>query len=288
MINVYSTYLILLFLSTAVTLSIAVYIWRFFWRKKQVQSARAFAFLVFAVSVWAFGSALALKSSTPANTYFWEQFKYIGILLVPTTLFVFCLQWTGRDKNMSSLKYALMYVAPVLFIILIFTDPLHHLMWKEFHFVSFGPYMFDRVVHGFGWWLLWSYNVIFILGSIFLLGSAILNLRYNYRKQATILLVGILFPWATNFAFAFNISPLLVDITPSMFIVTCVIYLWGFSRFQMIDIIPVARATVFSGMKDPLFITDVKDRVVDMNKSALEMFGLKESEVIGQPVQDII
>jgi len=288
MINIYNAYLILLCLSVVITLSFAGYIWIHFWYKLRVRTARIFAFLVFSVSIWAFGSAFALQSSTPAHIYFWEQFKYIGILLIPVTLFIFCLQWTGRDKKMSPFKYGLLFILPALFMILIFTDPLHHFWWKEFHIVSFGPYLFDRVVHGIGWWVFLGYNLIFLAISVLLLGSVALNLRYNYRRHAAVLLVGILFPLCSNLAFAFGISPLLVDITPSMFIVTSALYVWGLLKFQMIDIIPIAHTTVFMDMKDLLLVTDYKDRVLDVNKAALEILGLKESEVMGRPVQDIL
>ena len=163
MLEIYETYFALLILSGFISLNLAFLIWWKFWYEKRVKPARIFAFLMTSVTIWTFASALALISPNSTQTYFWEQFKYIGILLIPPSWIVFSLEWTGRKNWLNKRKISLLYAISLFFLILIFTDGLHHLIWNDIEYIQIGSYLDTYVIHGIGWWSILAYSYLLIL-----------------------------------------------------------------------------------------------------------------------------
>jgi PAS domain S-box-containing protein len=62
----------------------------------------------------------------------------------------------------------------------------------------------------------------------------------------------------------------------------------GLFRFQLLDIVPVARDTVIKGMSDGLRVLDVQNRIVDINPAIEGITGLRTSEIVGRSVAQIL
>jgi diguanylate cyclase (GGDEF)-like protein/PAS domain S-box-containing protein len=104
----------------------------------------------------------------------------------------------------------------------------------------------------------------------------------------SVLLIGVVVPWIGNGVYVFDLGPVSnFDMTPFAFIVTGLALAWGFLRFRLQDIVPVARETIFEGMRDGVFVLDARDRVVDINPIAQTIVGTSSSEVIGRPVREV-
>jgi PAS domain S-box-containing protein len=282
MIDAIEFYFYLLILSGLISLNLSVYIWLKYWATKKIQPARTFSLLLLGVCIWALGSALAMIGQNHSLIYFWEQFKYIGILIIPPSWAIVSLIWTGRSSWMTPLKIGSLYIAPVIFMALIFTDSYHHLIWERIEYLGFGPYTMTATVHGIAWWAMWVYSYALILIGVMYLLNGLLNTRYIYQKQALLLLIGSLIPWVTNALYAFNIGPYaIVDFTPAAFIVTGITYAWGFSHLQLIDTPPFAKHAVFEHLDDPVFVFDSNYRLLEINPCAEALFQLKGKELIG-------
>ena len=285
MIEVIEFYFYLLIISGLISLNLSVYIWLKYWTTRKIQPARIFSILLIAVCIWSFGSALAVIGPHHSLIYFWEQFKYIGILIIPPSWAIVSLMWTGRSSWMTPLKLWSLYIVPFTIMILIFTDPYHHLIWENVEYLSFGPYTLTATVHGIAWWSMWVYSYALILIGVIYLLNGLLNTRYIYQKQALVLLIGSLIPWIANAIYAFNLGPYaILDFTPAAFIITGVTYAWGFSRLQLIDIPPFAKHAVFEHLDDPVFVFDAKYRLLEINPCAEKLFHLNGKEYIGKDV----
>jgi len=286
-LEIYEIYFILLLLSGFISFNLGIYIWWKCWTENRVQAARTFAILMITVAMWAFGCALALFSSNSAHTYFWEQAKYIGILLVPPTWFIFSLQWTGEDKWITTKRVSLIYITPLICLFLVFTDSFHHLIWSKIEYVPVGNYLDTSVVNGVGWWFLFVYSYLLLLGGTFLLLRALFTLKNIYRKHVLILLIGCFAPWIANLIYSFNLVPNLnFDFAPTAFIITGLVFTWGFSQFRLLDVVPVKKDTVFESMIDPMFVLDSHDRVVDITPAAQKILDLKIADIIGKKSEE--
>jgi len=287
MLEIHEIYFILLLLSGFISFNLGIYIWWKCWAENKVQAARTFAILMITVAIWAFGCALALFSANSIHTYFWEQAKYIGILLVPPTWFIFSIQWTGNDKWLTRKRFSLIYITPLICLFLVFTDSFHHLIWSKIEYVPVGNFLDTSVVNGVGWWFLFVYSYLLLLGGTFLLFRALFTLKNIYRKHVLILLIGCFSPWIANLIYSFNLVPNLnFDFAPTAFIITGLAFTWGFSQFHLLDVVPVKKDTVFESMIDPMFVLDSNNRVVDITPAAQKILNLKITDIIGKKAED--
>jgi PAS domain S-box-containing protein len=288
MIEVIGFYFYMLLLSGFISLNLSVYIWVKYWTKRKIEPSRIFSVILFAVCIWAFGNALAVIGSDNSMIYFWEQFKYIGIVIIPPSWAILAFQYTGRGAFLTPVKTCSLYILPIIFVIITFTDSYHHLFWEKMEYVSFGTYTITATVHGICWWFMWAYSYFFILiGMIYLL-NGFLNTRYIYQKQALILLIGSFFPWIINAIYAFNLGPYtIVDFTPAAFIITGLIYAWGFSHQKLIDIPPFAKHAVFEYLDDPVFVFDMNHRLLEINPCAEKLFHLSGKDIIGKEAETV-
>jgi len=254
---------------------------------KGLQHVKIFSILLFSAAIWIFGVILSFVTPTNEETYFWEKFKYIGTLLIPPTWAWMCIQWSGRGRWLSSKVLGLLYSISTLFIVLVFTDQFHHLIWSEIEYIKIGRYVTTSVVHGIGWWSLLLYSYLLILIGNFYLIIGLIKLKDVYRKQAIILLISSFAPWIANFLFAIGLTPIAeIDYSPAVFIVTGLGILYGFSQFSLIELVPIARETVFERLEDPIIVVDTKNRVVDYTPSAKILF--KDcAKPIGKCMSDI-
>ena len=79
-----------------------------------------------------------------------------------------------------------------------------------------------------------------------------------------------------------------VDLTPSALVISGLAIAWGLFRVRLFDIIPLARDIVVEGMSDGVIVLDTENRFVDLNRAAERFVGRTPSEVIGQPVANVL
>ncbi len=62
---------------------------------------------------------------------------------------------------------------------------------------------------------------------------------------------------------------------------------WGVLRTQLFNIVPVARRAVVDSMNDGMIVLDKRNRIVDINPAAQNMFGHLPTQIIGQSIEQI-
>ena len=121
------------------------------------------------------------------------------------------------------------------------------------------------------------------------LGRALLRFPHVYRRQAEALLVGLAIPWVSNAIYLAGWSPSRgLDLTPFAFTLTGVVCAWGMFRFQLFDLVPVARDAVIESMGDGVVVLDAQDRIADINPAAVRMLGVTQGSPVGQRVGAVL
>jgi len=137
--------------------------------------------------------------------------------------------------------------------------------------------------HGPLWWIviLYQYSLIAVL-SILLLRQIFTSTGYS-RSQAGSILVAVAFVWIVNAIYVSGNSPVPnMDISSIAFIFVAGSMAWGFFRYRLLDILPVAKAEIFRRLEDIILVIDEKDRILDLNPAAESIFKVKTSQIIGQ------
>ncbi|MCW5874452.1 MAG: diguanylate cyclase [Anaerolineales bacterium] len=232
------------------------------------------------LSWWSFTYALFWLRVPGPTTFFWLDLTYIGVLIVPTALFWFTLQFTGRGRYLTGLSLLLLLIVPVLTLVLLWTDPLHGLFFGGKRVAGQGV-IFEG---GFGFYANLVYGYGLVLVAVGFLVQALRQARDLYRSQIFAVLAGISIPILTNVLSLLGVTPFPnLDLTPFTFTVTGIIFAYALFRLGLLDIVPIARHTLVEQMSDSLVVLDAQDRVVDMNPAAFALLGVEGREAIGQP-----
>ncbi len=110
-----------------------------------------------------------------------------------------------------------------------------------------------------------------------------------YRRQVAVMLAGAAMPWLGNVLYVAGMAPLPgLDLTPLAFALTGLPAALGFLRFQILDLVPVARDVLVESMGDGVLVVDARNRVVDVNPAACRFIGCDAGSAIGQQVDVVL
>lgn len=150
-----------------------------------------------------------------------------------------------------------------------------------------------RATHGPGFWLLIGYDYLLLaVGTLWLLSTAA-RAGGLLRRQALVLLIGILPVWIANAIYIARLGPApWLDLTPFAIAVTGVVYAWSLLHLHLLNVIPVARSAIFGFIEDPIIVVDLHDRIVDLNPAAQQLASRQPappiSPLVGRPLSALL
>ncbi len=255
---------IALFCASAVALVVALSSLR----KTIVHGGIALSFMMFAVSIWALGSALEAGSVGVPRKLFFSVFAYVGTVNVAPLFLVFALRYRRKEWAPAWWQAVCLWLIPVVTLALAATNGEHGLVWSRLSPGSAGSNQL-RFVPGPWYFVAVIYYAALGLAAAVLIARAALRAQRTFVLQTAILLAGLLVPW---FAVALTYLPFNplpgVDLPPIAFAVTGVLLLVGMKRFSLLDLVPVARDMVVEKMSDGYVVLDAQGRMVDINPAA--------------------
>jgi PAS domain S-box-containing protein len=280
----FTPYVIPVGLAAAVSLAVAAHAWR----RRSSRGAVPFVLLSLIVAHWCIWNALELAGTTVQTKVLMSKIEWIGIVFLPVGWLAFALQYTGREKWLTLRNYVLLSLIPAITLLLLWTNKWHYWIWAELpDEVSLGWGL--TPVYGIPFWIYTAYNYLLLIIGTVLLFRALFRSRDLYQGQIRALLVAVLAPLSGNALYLSNLSPFPgLDLTPFAFTVTNIAILWGFFRFQLLDIVPVARDAVIEGMLEGVMVLDVQGRIVDINPTAAKMIGRETPEILGKPGAEVL
>lgn len=241
------------------------------WRVRGSVAGLALAVLLLAVAWW--GAAYAGELTTqglPAREV-WGDLKYVGICLLPPSLLVFVLDYTGRRRFITRRLLIGLAVVPVVVWVLLAVPATHDLVRYSVHTPAGQP---PVVGSGPAFWANLAYTNVLLLGATALFVSATAQLARSYRNRAILLVAAALLPWVANLLFNFGVGVFArLDLTPFAFIVFGGVLVWGLFRPRMTSLSSIAWHRVVQTMTDGILLLDPFDRVVDVNPAAAGLIG---------------
>ncbi len=280
----YTPYVLPLVFSALVSAGLVIVVWQ----HRSAAGATPLIFILLAVVVWSAGNTLELGCVDLQAKLFWANVEYLGIVSVPVAWLAFALQYTGREKWLTRRNLAWLAVMPLLTVFLVWTNEAHNLMRSNVRLDADGPFSVVSKTYGPWFWLNMAYAYVVLgLGTVFLMQQFTLSPRL-YRGQRVVLALGALLPWVGNVMYIFRLSPIpRLDLTPSTFAFSGLLFVWGLYRYRLLDIMPVARATIIESMQDGVIVLDARNRIVDINPAVQRFIGITASEAIGYPAAQI-
>lgn len=241
------------------------------WRVRGSVAGLALAVLLLAVAWWGAAYAGELTSQGLGARQVWGDLKYVGICLLPPSLLVFVLDYTGRRRFVTRRLLAGLTVVPVVVWVLLAVPATHDLIRYYVRTPAGEP---PVIGSGPVFWANLAYtNVLLVIATV-LFVSATARLARAYRNRAILLLAAAMLPWLANLLFNFGVGVFTrLDLTPFAFIVFGGVLVWGLFRPRMTSLSSIAWHRVVQTMADGILLLDPFGRVVDANPSAVGLLG---------------
>lgn len=202
--------------------------------------------------------------------YFFDLY-YISIVFLPVAFYFMTIIFeNGKVKFKWS--YILLFIIPITSLILLWTNDLHHLFYKEYSMnisITYGPWFY---VHTYYTYLL------FVVSLIKLLRYSIKNSGF-FSKQAILLIVGSLVPIIVNMLGSIGSISMSIYTTPIAFSVTIICFTIGIFKFDLFKIAPIALQKIVDRISDGYVVLDDNNIIIDFNKTFLDIFKLKPEDI---------
>lgn len=265
---------ILLFVTLIATLTFA-----FFTRKKQkstLYSLFRVLFLLLSLHVVALILLFYFKDIilNMDTLMYIDAISYISTCNLPVILFFISSIYENKETNLK--KYWYLFIIPILSIIIIFTNPLHHLFCKSYAInvadVQLGPYFY---VH-----MLYTYLLI-LVAFIKLIKTSIS--KAGFLSFGTILIIlGACAPIIPNLLVSLQLISMDTYITPIPYLITAICFYISIFKLNSFDAVPIALKNIVDIMTDAFIVVE-KDGTITYSNNA---FNTNLSKMIGIKLND--
>lgn len=265
---------ILLFVTLITTLTFA-----FFTRKKQkstLYSLFRVLFLLLSLHVVALILLFYFKDIilNMDTLMYIDAISYISTCNLPVILFFISSIYENKETNLK--KYWYLFIIPILSIIIIFTNPLHHLFCKSYAInvadVQLGPYFY---VH-----MLYTYLLI-LVAFIKLIKTSIS--KAGFLSFGTILIIlGACAPIIPNLLASLQLISMDTYITPIPYLITAICFYISIFKLNSFDAVPIALKNIVDIMTDAFIVVE-KDGTITYSNNA---FNTNLSKMIGIKLND--
>ncbi len=259
------------------------------WTRRSETGAAGQTMLLLLASLtwWALMYLLEIIVDDPTLKLLVWRLKFLGVTAMPVTWLLLGLHLSGNSAVLKGSRAWLLWIMPLLTNIVLWTNGTNGMMFEN---VRLEP-LFDgyQIIDNepMSWfWLhtLYSYGVIAVGTGVML--RFFLRAPKVYRVQLIALIIALIVPLTVNVVIV--VTGVVFDATPIAFSVTGVVTMFGVLRFRLLSLTPAARDQVIESMSDALFVLDVQNRIIDLNRAALSLLGGGRTlqQVMGMSLMD--
>ncbi len=252
---------VLLCISIILITGLGIYILRIR-NKRQIH----YVFLGLIISIFIWGFSLFLASLDNFSNMLFVYSYFVGVCFVPVSITFLGLVFS-HTKIDFNWKHTLLFIFPVIDLIIILTNPYHHLFFVKYHpintLMEYG--MFFRV-H-----TIVSYIYI-LVGIWYLLYYSIKNSSF-FSRQSLLIILGVFVPLVLNALENLNIIKLSTYTTPVAFSFAIVCFTFAILKFQFLNVVPVAMQKIVDLISDSFVVINEDYKIVDFNQTLISTFG---------------
>lgn len=205
-----------------------------------------------------------------------ENIIYIGTCFLPLTVFFTSLIFTNTKITFKK-SYLLLLVIPILSLVVLWTNDLHHLFYiqysSSFTDTIYGPYFYVHSVYTY---------LLLIIGIGRLLIFSIRNAGF-FSEQSLLISIGLACPVIVNVLGSFlKLIPMTVFVTPISFSVSIICFALAIFKFDFLGIAPIALRKIADRMSDCYLVLNDDGTITDFNQTFLVTFKIKDISLRGQ------
>ncbi len=239
-------------------------------------------------AIWVLGYAIELSSTQQEIMIFGDRVQMVGIILIPVLYLIFVIQYIGRLEWLQDRNIILLGFLPILFLVLVLFNSKHGLVWGSYQVFRYNDrlYLSQSYGPGFNLILAYAFFLVFLVEGV--LVYALYRSVFFYRSFIVTMMTAGLLPIAVAYFDYLGLSPFpYFQSSPLAVGVTALTVAYNLERIRKGDLTSVSRTTLFKQISDVVIVLDEKDRVLDINQHALELFSLEQEKVKNTPFSEI-
>lgn len=257
------------------------------WNRKSLLS-RNLALLAFALALWSITDSFLYVSPSLKYKIYWAAIGYPGSQFSPVLLFFFFFNFTGLEKLLTRKRMILLCILPIISVAMAATNSWHHWLWASLKETEGWFGSGTLFVHGPWFWVEVIYSYTLIGVGVFLYLRFLIKSSKEFSLKARQILTLSIFPFFGHFLYIFYPEAFSgCDLTPLIFGAVVLIFIWFSFRYQYIDLVPIARATLIDNLEVGFLFLDIFNRIVDINPKAKNFLNLTNS-IIGKSAENSI
>jgi PAS domain S-box-containing protein len=264
-----------------------------FWSHRSEPGALGYVFVLAGVVIWALSYGFSLFVTDPGVHTLLLSISWVVKGSIPLAWLVFALEYTGRGEYISRGRIALLGVVPTFSVLLMLTNDLHGLAWKDFEVVvtnglavatfDFGPIALLAV----------GYAYLLIGAGMALLLEMLVFDRAMYGLQSLVFIVATLVPMGANLQWVLRLAPVPgLDLTPLSFAVSIPVVGYALYALDLFENTPATRRAgqraAIEDFVDGVLLVDTEGHVIELNETARTVLGVAESEVLVNPIEELL
>lgn len=258
-------------------LFICTYAWQ-----SRIRGSKFFAFSCLLAVFWTLAELVKRVFPDYSLEFIAENIRFIAVILMPPSLFVFTLQYCRRELTLK--KIFLIFLIPIISIIVFLTSRFHLLFYKSTYISQDGLL---RLEYGYYYWFVHlPFSYLLISGCLAVLYISIRNVVERDRRQLIILFFSIWIPFISNVLSAFNIIgglPLTVLSFPIFFSIIAL----SIFRYDFLQSSPIPYEKVFHSIHDGVVVVDNANVILDVNPAAAKTLGKSKDEIVGKDFDEV-
>jgi PAS domain S-box-containing protein len=279
----YTFYSLITFIAAAALSALSLYAWK----RRTTPGATGFFWVMLISCGWMLFWALELVSLDITTKMIWNSIRYSFAIFISFTNLLFVFQLCGRYQMVRPHRLLLLAFVPIVGLLLIWTNPFHHLVWQNYQVYHAGTFLIPIRVYGMWFWVQTTYNQILTLISLLLLIHATITMPSPYRFQFALILTGVGCILVVDILWITHLVP-----GPGLYPFSAAVFgllvAWALFRYRLFDLVPVAHHVLVQNMSDFLMVLDQHHRVVNLNPAAQQIIGIALSQAIGRPIHEIV
>lgn len=253
---------------------------------KNAPGAKPYIAVTIFSTIFTYSYAFELCSKSLEQIKFWLKIEYLAMPFIPVFILLMCLEYIGiRLKNWI---YYILFITPIVTIFMHDTNDLHHLYYKSVSLRSDFPFPIVNLEYGPFFYVHSIYLFLCLMFSIIMLLVRLRKAVFRFKIQIFMMIAGLIMPIVANHFYLNGLSPYGIDLGPVSMSISFLFHGSALITFQMFNVAPIARDTVFESMKDGVIVLSQNNRVLDYNQAMKDVLPILNKHAIGKQIKDIL
>ncbi len=240
--------------------------------KTQLQQIFAVNLILLIVAFLFMFLQIQFSGKLDIDPIYFDYYSYIGIVFLPVSIFFTAIIFTNTKIRFKP-QYLLFCVIPIISLLLLWTNNVHHLFFKEYSIqlsdCVFGPWFY---VHEIYTYLLYGLAIIHLV-NYFKKNSGI------FSQQINLIVTGTVFPFIINLLGTLGIIKLTVYITPIALAISLICFAIALFKFQLLSALPIALTKIVNRISDGYIVLNDKNIITDYNTPFKQIFNIENLDI---------